>query len=172
MPKEKNSPSEDQSSADTGRPRKELDLQLLAILAEAGASQAEIAAMISSQALKLGGEPIDLRTVKRRLKEPEYHEAWENGVNVGKAKLRLQMVKQSKLMNSAGVSMAQFLAINWLGMTSRSVEHSGRIDSSVEVSSARERVNRKLDSLAERIAGRVAGIAASAGADRAPAVAQ
>lgn len=128
--------------------------------------------MISSQALKLGGEPIDLRTVKRRLKEPEYHEAWENGVNVGKAKLRLQMVKQSKLMNSAGVSMAQFLAINWLGMTSRSVEHSGRIDSSVEVSSARERVNRKLDSLAERIAGRVAGIAASAGADRAPAVAQ
>ncbi|GEM_PF-6059660 len=129
--------------------------------------------MITRQSENLGGDAIDARTIKRRLKEPEYHEAWQNGVNVGKARLRLQMVKQSKLMNSAGVSMAQFLAVNWLGMTNKSsVEHSGRVDSAVEVSSARERVNRKLDSIAERIASRVAGIAAAAGATTAPANAQ
>jgi len=129
--------------------------------------------MITRQSEKLGGVPIDLRTIKRRLSEPEYRDAWENGVNVGKARLRLQMLKQSKLMNSAGVSMAQFLAVNWLGMTNKSsVEHSGRVDSAVEVSSARERVNRKLDSIGERISSRVAGIAAAAGATRSPAIAQ
>jgi hypothetical protein len=154
------STSKDQPKGEPGRPRKEIDLQLLALLAEAGASIDEIAAMLTRS-----GADIDARTIKRRLKEPEYRDAWENGVNVGKAKLRLQMVKQSKLMNSAGVSMSQFLAVNWLHMTSKAVEHSGRIDSAVEVSSARERVNRKLDSIRERLKGRVAGIAAAAGAN-------
>jgi hypothetical protein len=70
-----------------GRRRKEVDLQLLGLLAEAGAPIEEVAAMLTRS-----GADIDARTIKRRLKEPHYHQAWQNGVNVGKAKLRLQMV--------------------------------------------------------------------------------
>jgi hypothetical protein len=97
-----------------GRPRKEVDLQLLGLLAEAGASIGEVAAMLTRSGLD-----IDARTIKRRLKEPQYHDAWQNGVAVGKVKLRLQMVKQSRLMNSAGVQMAIHLSKHWLGMTEK-----------------------------------------------------
>ena len=44
------------------------------------------------------------------------------------------------------------------------VELSGRVDSTMEVVHARERVTRKLDTLAERITSRVAGLAAATGA--------
>jgi hypothetical protein len=48
------------------------------------------------------------------------------------------------------------------------VQLSGRLDSAIEVVNARQRVNRKLDTLAERIASRVAGLAAATGAEPAP----
>lgn len=113
----------------TGAPKKDIDLQLLAVLSEVGASIEEIAAMISRQSANLGGDTISSRTLKRRLKdEPEFREAWENGVNVGKAKLRLQQVKLSKLMNSAGVQMAIHLGRHWLGQHERLLNLNVSID--------------------------------------------
>jgi hypothetical protein len=49
------------------------------------------------------------------------------------------------------------------------VELSGRVDSAIEVVNTRQRVTRKLDTLAERIASRVAGLAAAAEAKKATA---
>lgn len=146
-----------------GRPRIEIDLKLLNLLAEAGCSIEEIASM-----LRKSGAKVSSKTIKNHLQEPEYREAWEDGQNVGKVSLRSRMVQQSKLMNSAGVAMSIHLSKHWLGMTEKSaIEHSGRIDSSVEVTS-RERVYRRIDGLAERIKGRVAGLAAAAGAGKVP----
>lgn len=147
-----------------GRPRIELDHPLLMTLASAGCSIDEIAAM-----LRRSGVQLDMRTLKRRLTEPDYRAAWEEGQLIGKASLRSQMVRQSKLMNGAGVNMAIHLSKHWLGMTERSLlELTGRVDSTVEVTTARERVTRKINTLAERIARRVAGLAAASGATAVP----
>ena len=118
-------PNSTDEGGEIGRPRKELDLALLRALSEVGCSIEEMAAMISRQSKKLGGEGINWRTVQRRLNEEIYREAWEEGVLVGKATLRVQMVKQGKMMNGAGVHINQFIAINWLGMRSRQRDEAG-----------------------------------------------
>lgn len=106
----------------TGRPRKEVDLKMFRALSAAGCSIDEIASM-----LRNSGCQIDRRTLLRRLEEPDYAEAREDGQNVGKARLRSNMVEHAKLKNSAGVHMSIFLAKNWLGMHDKSsMELSGR----------------------------------------------
>lgn len=141
-----------------GRPRIEIDLVLLQRLAETGCSIAEVAAM-----LRRSGLQVDMRTLKRRLTEADYRSAWEEGQLIGKVRLRSQMMKLATMTShpNAAVQMCQFLARNWLGMNDKtSIELTGAI----EVSSARERLTRKIDALSERIARRVDGIAAAVGA--------
>ena len=153
----------------SGRPRIEIDLLLLGRLAEVGCSVDEIAAM-----LRRSGLQVDARTIKRRLNEPKYRDAWDEGQHVGKAMLRSRMVALSRNTAAPGpaVQMSIHLSKHWLGMTDKAaLELSGRIDSDVQVTSARDRVLRKLDTLAERIQSRVAGIATAAGAGKAPAAA-
>lgn len=154
--------------AKIGRPRIEIDLDLLRNLAMCGCSLDEIAAMLRRSGLK-----VDLRTIKRRMTEPAYRAAHEEGVLVGKATLRSQMFRLARMSQhpSAATQMCIHLSKHWLGMTDKAaLELSGKVDS--EVTSYRERVTRKLDALAERIARRVAGIAASAGAGSVPAKVQ
>jgi hypothetical protein len=150
----------------TGRPRIQLDETLIMRLSECGCSVDEMAAMLTRSGLK-----IDRRTILRRLQEPDYREAWETGQLVGKATLRSQMFKLARMTQNPHVAnqMCQFLARHWLNMSEKTViEHEGRIDGQVEVTSARERVHGKIDAIAERIHRRVAGLAAAAGA-KAPA---
>lgn len=109
--------------------------------------------------LRDSGMQVCVKTIARRLKDPKYREQWENGIKVRDAKLRSRMWLQAMMMNGPGVHQAQFLAINYLGMTNK-IEHSGQIDAHVEVESARDRLTRKLDTIAKRIARRAVGVAA------------
>lgn len=115
---------------------------------------------------------VSLSTIKRRKKLPEYQAAWDAGRANGKISLRREMwsTARSRTNGSAAAQMQIHLSKHWLGMT----EKAAAVDLtlSVEVSSARDRVNRKLDDLSERLKGRVAGIASAAGAQLAPAGAE
>jgi hypothetical protein len=109
------------------------------------------------------------RTIIRKMQNPELLEAYELGKAGGRASLRRLQWRHAQMPNAAGVQMTIHLSKHWLGETDKSaLELSGRVDATVEVKSARERVNRKLDALSERIARRVAGIAAQAGAETVP----
>jgi hypothetical protein len=108
---------------------------------------------------------ITERTFIRRVKEPELADAWAVGKASGKLSLRRLHWRHAQMANSAGVQMTIHMSKHQLGETEKAaLELSGHVDSTVEVSSARDRVNTKLDTLAKRIAGRVAGVAAAAGA--------
>lgn len=135
------------------RQRIEIDLKLIVGLAELGCSQAEIASM-----LRRSGLQVDAKTIERRMKEPRYAFAWSDGQNAMRVKLRSRMLAQAMMMNGAGVQQSQFLAKQFLGMKDK-IEHSGQIDSTIEVESARDRLSRKLDSLAKRLAGGATGAA-------------
>ena len=138
MPKVKNSQVDDKSSDDTGRPRKELDLPLLKLLASAGCSHAEAAAYISRQSEKLGGDTIDVRTFKRRIAEPIYAEAWNEGVDTGRAELRLEMKSATRAKfrsgpaagtpTNAAATMMLHLSKHWLGMHDRVLNLNVSID--------------------------------------------
>lgn len=154
-------PSNAVSSA--GRPRIEIDKTLLRALAAIGATEEEIVA-----GLVAGGVKLDLRTLKRRLQEEEYRDEWVQGRSEFKLSLRRLQYRHARMPNSAGVTMTIHMSKHQLGETEKAaLELSGRVDSNVEVNtSARDRVIRKLDTLAERITRRVDGIAAAAGANR------
>lgn len=146
-----------------GRPRIEVDPELLNRLAEIGCSQAEIATM-----LRRSGVQIDKKTIQRRLAEPDYREQWEDGVNALRIKLRSRMVQQAMMMNGPGVHQAQYLSKQYLGMSEK-IEHSGKIDGHVEVENARDSLTRKLESLSKRLR---SGTARAAGADGVAALAE
>ncbi len=144
--------------AKIGRPRIPIDLKLLERLAEVGCSQEEIASM-----LRRSGLQIDAVTIRRRLKDPVFATAWQDGMNAMKVKLRSRMLAQAMMMNSGGVQQSQFLAKQYLGMKDK-VEHSGQIDGNIEVSeSVHDRLARKLDTLAKRLHGRAASAAEAVG---------
>lgn len=139
--------------------RIEIDLKLLTMLSSAGCSVEEIAAMLRNSGLK-----INLRTLKRRLAEPEYKEAREQGYLIGNAKLRSNMFVLASLRNSAGVQMCKFLAVNRLGMTDKT-EVDSRVSAKVEVTSPHARFLARLDRGAERLHNRIAALAAAVGAE-------
>jgi hypothetical protein len=141
-----------------GRPKVRIDLESLGQLAVLQCTTDELAAFFNTTK----------RTIIRRLKEPALREAYERGLALGRVSLRRLQWRHAKMPNSAGVSMTIHLSKHHLGQTEKAaLELSGRVDSNVEVNtSARDRVFRKLDTIAERIARRVDGIAAAAGADR------
>jgi hypothetical protein len=111
---------------------------------------------------------VSRRTIIRRLKQPEYRQAWDDGLALCKVGLKRQMIRHSKMANSAGVHATEVLMKHILGWTEKAaLEISGRLDSAVEVTTAHERIALKLDTIAERIHGRIAALASATGAGRA-----
>jgi len=143
--------------------RIDIDLKLLAMLAERMCSMDEIAAM-----LRRSGLQVDTKTIKRRMAEPAYRQVWDDARLCGKATLRSNMWRQSQMNTSPGVNMAKFLATNYLGMSDRVPEINVSTSVTVEQTSARDRLGRKLDALSERIEGRVLELTAAAGATAVP----
>lgn len=129
----------------TNASRIDIDMALLGKLAAAGCTIVEIASM-----LRRSGLEVSSKTIQRRLQEPAYREFWEDGQNALNVLIRSTMVAQSRMMNGPGVHQAQFLAINRLGMSNK-IEHSGSIDSHIEIDSARDRLTRKLATISQRI---------------------
>ena len=146
-----------------GRPPANIDENILLGLAKIHATQEECAAVLN----------LSPRTIIKKLREEPYKEIWERGRAMGRASLRRLQWAHAQLKNSAGVTMSIHLSKHWLGETEKAaLEVTGRIDSTVEVTDARDRLNRKLDTLAERISGRVDRIIQQTGADKTPAGAE
>jgi len=107
-------------------------------------------------------KPIDTKTLMK---------AFRNELDVGATKANAKVAESLFKQATSGNVTAQIwwtkCRMGWKEPPA-AVELSGRVDSTIEVVNARERVIRKLDSLAERIAGRVAGLAAAAGAAPVP----
>jgi hypothetical protein len=140
-----------------------LDLKLIEVLAEAGCSIEETAAMLRRSGLK-----VSWRTVRRRMAEPEAKEAREQGRLVGNAKLRSNMVRLTRLSNGVAGVMCKFLAINQLGMTDGGQPSVNvNVQNSVEVTSY-DRIAARLDRGAERLRSRIIALAAAVGADPSP----
>lgn len=118
---------------------------------------------------------VSKRTIIRLLKKPDYREVWESGKAVGMLSLRRLQWRHAQGTGSAAVSMTIHLSKHWLGETDKAAEISitnNVANVQVNGATARERVHRKLDAIAQRLTGRVAGIAARAGAQLAPAPAE
>lgn len=118
---------------------------------------------------------VSKRTIIRLLKKPEYREVWEAGKAVGMLSLRRLQWRHAQMANGAGVQMTIHLSKHWLGETDKAAEINVTTNvANVQVNgaTARERVHHKLDAIAQRLTGRVAGIAARAGAQLAPAPAE
>lgn len=159
MTKRKTKPVLLEEEGTGGRGRVFIDAEILRGLAQIQCTIAEAAAVLK----------VTKRTLLRRLEEPKFKEVWVRGQAEGCASLRRLQFRHAKMPNSAGVSMTIHLSKHHLGQTEKAaIELSGRVDSTVEVNtSARDRVNAKLDTLAKRISRRVDGLAAAAGAQRA-----
>lgn len=160
MTKRKTAPVLLEDKETGGRKRAFINKEVLKALATIGATQEEICA-----GLVAVGCTLNVRTLKRRLQEDEFREIVEQGQAELRLSLRRLQLRHAKMPNSAGVQMTIHLSKHVLGQTEKAaLELSGKVDSHVEVSSARDRVFRKLDNIAERIARRVDGIAVAAGA--------
>jgi hypothetical protein len=141
--------------------RIDIDLKLIDVLSEAGCSVEEICAMLQRSGVKM-----HLRTLKRRMTEPDYLEARDRGRLIGRAKLRSNMIRLSRLSNSAGATMSIFLAKNWLGMTDKTAEVNVTVENRVEVQTPHERFIARLDRGADRVRDRITALAAAVGANR------
>lgn len=108
---------------------------------------------------------VSSRTMKRKLKDPELRRAYDEGKAGGKAALRRLQWRHAQMANGAGVNMTIHLSKHWLGETDKAaLELTGRVDSNVQVTTARERVTKKIEDLASRIASRVDSVAIAGGA--------
>lgn len=139
-----------------GRPAVVINEEVLEGLGKINCTLEEVAAVFKTTK----------RTIVRRFSgNANLKAVFERGVLVGKTNLRRLQWRHAQMPNSAGVQMTIHLSKHWLGETDKAaLELSGRVDSTVEVASARERITRRIDDLAKRIESRVAGIAAAAGA--------
>jgi hypothetical protein len=105
------------------------------------------------------------RTMIRRLKEPQLRAAYQDGLAGGKAALRRLQWRHAQMPNSAGVNMAIHLSKHWLGETDKSaLELTGRVDANLKITTAKQRVTRKIEDLAARLQSRMGGVALAAGA--------
>jgi hypothetical protein len=108
------------------------------------------------------GKPIDTKTLMK---------AFRSELDVGATKANAKVAESLFKQATGGNVTAQIwwtkCRMGWKEPPA-AVELSGRVDSTMEVVHARERVSRKLDTLTERIASRVAGLAAAAGAGPVP----
>ena len=137
-----------------GRPQAKIDLAEFEKLCNYQCTNEEIASWFGLAEI----------TIEKKMALEPFKTLRENGRVRGRACIRRQMFQHMTLPNSAGVNAAIHLSKFYLGQTERhAIEISGQLDSNIEVT-ARTRVSRKIETLSERIAGRVAGIAAQAGA--------
>lgn len=147
-----------------GRGRVKIDKVVLRALASVHCNLEEICA-----GLIAAGCQLAVRTLKRRLQETEFRDIWEQGKAERRIALRRLQWRHAQSAGSSGVQMTIHLSKHWLGETEKAaLEVSGRVDSTVEVNtSARDRVNAKLDAVAKRQSSRIDGLAAAVGAKRA-----
>jgi hypothetical protein len=104
------------------------------------------------------GKSIDTKTLMRA-----FRTELDVGATKANAKVAESLFKQATSGNVTAQIWWTKCRMGWREPPA-AVELSGRVDSTMEVVHARERVTRKLDTLAERIASRVAGLATAAGA--------
>lgn len=129
-----------------GRKRVEIDMKQFEQLAAIHCTQEEIAGVFG----------VNRETIKNRLKEPEYREAYENGLARGKASLRRTQFDLAK--KNAG--MAIFLGKQYLDQRDVTTnEHSGPNGKPIQY----EEVNAR-----ELISERITGIRAKLGDDEIP----
>ena len=143
-----------------GRPPAKIDEDTLLKLAQIHCTQEDIAHVMG----------VSERTIIKRLKEEPLKSVWERGKAMGRSSLRRLMWKHAQMPNSAGGTMSIHLSKHWLGMTEKAaLELSGRVDGTIDANiTVRDRIAGKLDTLAERIARRVDGVAKQAGAKLVP----
>jgi hypothetical protein len=108
------------------------------------------------------GKPIDTKTLMKA-----FRSELDVGATKANAKVAESLFKQATSGNVTAQIWWTKCRMGWKEPPS-AVELSGRVDSTLEVVNARERVTRKLNSLAERIAGRVAGLVPARGAAPVP----
>lgn len=94
-----------------GRPRKKTDERQVYELAKLGCTQYEAASVLG----------IDHRTFKRRLQEPVFYEAWEEGRVAGTIALRQLQWKHAKRPDRSGVAMTIHMSKHRLGETEKSL---------------------------------------------------
>jgi hypothetical protein len=134
--------------AKIGRPRIELDVEVLKALASIGATEVEICAGLIATGIQL-----DLRTLKRRLQEPAYRELWDVGKATFQLGLRRLQWRHAKMPNSAGVTMTIHMSKHQLGETEKSLlEISGKDGGAIETKdvSARSVVTSRIAGIASR----------------------
>ena len=88
-----------------GRPRKETDERQVHELAKLGCTQYEAASVLG----------IDHRTFKRRLQEPVFYQAWEEGQAAGAVALRQLQWKHARRLDASGVAMTIHMSKHRLG---------------------------------------------------------
>src|SRR5581483_6910787 len=108
--------TEPQKKKKTGRPRIELDVDVLRALGAVHCTIDEIAA-----GLRAAGCILDVRTLKRRLQEPRYRDIWVAGQLERKVSLRRLQWRHAQMPNSAGVTMTIHLSKHQLGETEKSL---------------------------------------------------
>jgi len=132
---------------------------LVESLAGHGGQDAEICRLVLNPRT---GKPIDTKTLMK---------AFRHELDIGATKVNAKVAESLFKQAISGNVTAQIwwtkCRMGWKEPPA-AVQLSGRVDSAIEVVNARQRVNRKLDTLAERIASRVAGLAAATGAQPAP----
>jgi hypothetical protein len=92
-----------------GRPKLKLDKVALLRLSKLMCTETELAAFFD----------MNLRTIKRRLQEPDLREIWEKGKDLGRLSIRRQQFQHMTLKNSAGVQMTIHLSKHHLGETEK-----------------------------------------------------
>ena len=88
-----------------GRPRKKTDERQVYELAKLGCTQYEAASLLG----------IDHRTFKRRLQEPVFYQAWEEGQAAGAVALRQLQWKHARRPDASGAAMTIHMSKHLLG---------------------------------------------------------
>ena len=127
----------------TGRPPVEIDLDQLKKLAMMHATQEEVAAFFD----------CTRRTIIKRLKEPEYLFAYENGKLLGNLNLRRISMRHANGHGSSAVNMTIHLRKHQLGETDRPPSTTMiQTNNTLALTNASESDLRALESILARIA--------------------
>jgi hypothetical protein len=146
------------------------DRRLVSALAGYGADQDYIASRIVNPQT---GRPIDRKTLAKNFAAELSGAATEADIRVVESLFHQAVGRPAQYDDKGRLVRAEMppvpactiwwtkARLKWSERTDVAMSHSGAVE---VTSSARERFNRRIDELAERIKGRVAGIADSAGA--------
>lgn len=108
----------------TGRPKSSIDIDKLEQLAMISCTQEEAASVLG----------VSKRTLLRRIQEPKYRRAWEDGVNKGNASLRRLQWAKAQSAAASSVPMIIHLSKHRLGQTDKSlIEMTGKNGGPIQV---------------------------------------